>query len=91
MNITICGYVNLKNTIEEFQEGDEINQILKKQKKTGINIVHEKFKSQSKSNNNHSFWFLTDLNAARCDNIWAPTFVANIFIKNVVGSILYTV
>ena len=55
MNITICGYVNLKNTIEEFQEGDEINQILKKQKKTGINIVHEKFKSQSKSNNNHSF------------------------------------
>ena len=55
MNITICGYANLKNTIEEFQEGDEINQNLKKQKKNGIIIVHEKFKSQSKSNNNHSF------------------------------------
>ena len=53
MNITICGYVNLKNTIEEFQEGDEINQNLKKQKKNGTNIVHQKFKSQSKSNNNH--------------------------------------
>ena len=35
--------VNLKKSIEEFREGDENNQNLKKEKKNGINIVHEKF------------------------------------------------